>query len=67
MPNTKANGPDGLPTASEFGQLRAWLARQGVKQADIAAAIGNNVKGRSHRQIAAELCAWCRTLPKRSG
>ena len=50
--------PDAMPPASEWGQLRSFLARQGISQAQIRAAIGQNINGRSRAQIASQLVAW---------
>lgn len=52
------------PPADEFGQIRALLARAGVKQADITAVIGNGTNGRTRAQIADELRAWLKDRPK---
>lgn len=49
-----------IPSAAEFGQLRAFLAKQKYKQAQITAAIGNGANGRTRAQITAELIAWLR-------
>jgi hypothetical protein len=52
------------PPANEFGELRAYLARQGVSQAQIDAAVGTAADGRSRQEVADALRAWLRTLPK---
>jgi hypothetical protein len=51
--------PGGAPGASEWGQLRAYLAHAGMSQAQIRAAIGER-DGRSRAQIAAQLTEWLR-------
>jgi len=48
------------PSAAEFGLLRAFLARQGMRQAQINQAIGGNVGGRSRAAIADALWGWLR-------
>jgi len=53
---------DDIPSASDFGKLRAYLARKGVSQQQIKAAIGNSVGGRSRETIANELRDWMKTL-----
>ena len=50
--------------ADEFGQLRAFLALQGVSQADIKAAIGTITAGRSRAEIAQALRIWLKQRPK---
>jgi len=60
----KAKPRDGTPSASEFGLLRAHLARSGVSQADITAVIGSNVGSRDRSVIVQLLCEWLRTRPK---
>ena len=50
--------PNDVPAANEFGQLRAYLARNGFKQADINAAIGQTPNGRSRAIIANSLKQW---------
>lgn len=52
------------PDASEFGKIRAYLAQNKVKQADITAVIGNGANGRTRAQIADTLREWLRTRPK---
>lgn len=49
---------DGAMTASEFGALRAYLARVGVSQARIAAVIGTGARGRSRAEITGVLREW---------
>lgn len=53
-----ASRPNDKMTASEFGKLRACLAKLHVSQAQITQAIGGNVGGRTRAEIAAELRAW---------
>ena len=55
---------DESPPANEFGKIRSMLAREGVKQADIKAVIGDQVKGRTRHEIANDLRAWLKTRPK---
>ena len=52
------------PSASEFGMLRAYLARQGVSQATIKEVVGTGPQGRTRTEITAELTAWLKTRPK---
>lgn len=52
--------PNEKPSASEFGQLRAYLAKRGFKQAQISAAIDTTVRNRTRAQITAALIAWLR-------
>ena len=52
------------PSANEWGKLRSYLAKKGVKQADINAAVGDKVKGRNRHEIVAQLTAWLKTRPK---
>lgn len=55
---------DEMPSAAEFGLIRAYLARAGVSQAEISAIIGTNVSGRTRAEIAADLVAWIGQLTK---
>lgn len=48
-------------TANDFGQLRAWLAINKFKQAEIDAAIGATPNDRTRAEIVADLVAWLRT------
>lgn len=69
MPPNQDNRPTAkvkevTPDASEFGQLRSYLARLGVKQADITTVIGTGAQGRTRLQIAAELRGWLAARPK---
>ncbi len=52
--------PSGRPTAAEFGELRAYLAKNKVSQAEIEAAIGKTVSGRNRAEIVELLKAWLR-------
>lgn len=54
-----------MPDAAEFGLLRAYLALQGVSQADITSVIGSNVGGQSRKEITDKLKAWFKTRPKK--
>ena len=46
------------PSRNEWGQLRAFLARKGMSQAQIVAAIGDDINERSRGEIAATLTTW---------
>lgn len=48
------------PAANEWGQLRAYLARNGVGQAQIKQILGDTIGGRTREQMADELRAWLR-------
>ena len=63
MPSN-ARPSKGVPTASEFGRLRAHLARMGVKQAEIGDAIVDDIDNRNRAEIAARLRAWLKERPK---
>jgi hypothetical protein len=54
--------PNSIPSAAEFGELRAFLAKKKVSQADINAAIGENVGGRTRAEITNKLIEWLRGL-----
>lgn len=62
MPHNKPK--NGVPSAAEFGLLRAYLAQNGVSQADITDAIGIGAQGRSRDEITTELRDWYKTRPK---
>ena len=62
MPTIK--NPNAPPPASEFGLLRAYLARADVTQTQITAVIGGNVGGRDRAAIAEKLRQWLKTRPK---
>ncbi len=49
-----------IPSAADFGQTRAALARLGLKAAEINAAVGSAVNGRTWEQISQALIAWLR-------
>lgn len=53
-----------IPSAAEFGLIRAYLAQAGVSQAEITAVIGANVSGRTRAEIAADLRTWIGQLTK---
>jgi len=55
---------DGVPPANEWGQLRSYLAKDKVGQAQIKEAIGGNVGGRDRAAIAEKLRRWLKTRPK---
>jgi len=65
MPKSKPK--NGMPPQSEFGQLRAYLAQNGVSQEQIRAVIGTGARGRSRNEIAQILRDWFKTLPKGTG
>lgn len=50
--------PHEPPTPAEFGLRRAYLAQQGMSQAQIDAAIGQYGDGRSRRHISSDLRTW---------
>lgn len=62
MPSDKA--ADAAMEASEFGELRSFLAQNGVSQAQITEVIGVGAQGRSRAEIADELRTWFKELPK---
>lgn len=62
--NVTAKPRHDSPPANEFGQLRSFLARNGVSQAQITAVIGTGAQGRSRGEIAGLLREWMRELPK---
>ena len=55
---------DAIPSNGDFGQIRSFLARNKVSQAQITAVIGTGAQGRSRGEIAEQLRAWMKTLPK---
>lgn len=58
-----AKSKDALPAAADWGQLRAALAKAGVKQAAITKAIGGDIAGRKRCEIVDSLRAWLKTRP----
>lgn len=56
--------PDERPDAQEFGRIRSRLARAGVSQATIREWIGDDVRGRTRKEIADALIERLRALPK---
>jgi len=64
MPSERKRNAEGSP--NEFGMVRSYLARQGVKQAQIKAVIGVGSQGRSRAEIVDLLKAWMHDLPKAS-
>ena len=52
------------PSAAEFGLLRAFLAQNRVRQAEIKGVIGGNVDGRDRAAIVAQLREWLKDRPK---
>lgn len=51
-----------IPSNGEFGQLRAFLARNSVSQTRIDEAIGIVPNGRSRLEITEQLRTWLKTL-----
>lgn len=56
--------PDARPSASAFGQFRSRCAQLGFKQAELNAAVGTKVNGRSWKEISEQLIAWLKDRPK---
>lgn len=56
--------PNESPGAAEFGQLRSYLATNGVSQADINSVIGTDVGGQTRSEIVDKLKAWLFLAPK---
>ena len=56
--------PNGETDINEFGQLRAFLARSGFKQAWIKSVIGDTPAGQTRKQITDKLRAAMALLPK---
>jgi len=56
--------PNETPSAAEFGLLRAYLARNGVSQAQIKEWVGNKPDGRTRAEIADGLKAHLVELTK---
>lgn len=52
-----------MPSAAEFGLLRAHLAIAGFSQAQITEAIGDKVNDRTRAEIAAQLKEYLKNLP----
>jgi len=65
MPKQEKKPPNEVPQSAEFGLLRAYLARAGLMNAEISAAIGGTVKGRRRDQIGKELRSWMKERPKK--
>lgn len=53
---------DGIPDSNEFGQLRAYLAQNGMSQAQITEAVGVGAAGRTRLEITNRLREWLRIL-----
>ena len=51
-----------IPSQSEFGQMRAFLAQKGISQVQIKQAIGEGQYTRA--EIVAKLTVFCQQLPK---
>lgn len=58
------NPPSASPSAAEFGLLRAFLAQNGVSQAEIDLAVGKSISRRSRAFIANQLREWLARRPK---
>lgn len=56
------NDSSKIPSPNEFGQLRSFLAQNGMSQAQIDEAVGTAAAGRTRLEIANELREWLRTL-----
>lgn len=56
--------PSASPSAAEFGQLRAFLAKSNVSQAEIDLAVGKSISRRSRAFIASQLRDWLARRPK---
>lgn len=56
--------PSANPSAAEFGQLRAFLAQNGVPQAEIDAAVGKTISKRTRAFITEQLRDWLALRPK---
>jgi hypothetical protein len=54
-----------VPSAAEFGRLRAWLATHGLTPAHLNAVLGPTPAGRSRADITALLKQWLAQRPKR--
>ncbi len=63
----QSNPRNGVSPTAEFGQIRAYLAIQGVSQGEITTVIGTGAQGRSRAEIAELLRLWMRNLPKAQG
>lgn len=58
-----AKPPNEKPTASEFGQLRSYLAQNGMSQADIDEALGTNGNQNTRAETADLLKAYLKNVP----
>ena len=52
----------GVPPTNEFGQLRGYLAQQGMDQEDIDAAVGTSANGRTRAEINEDIKTYLRSL-----
>jgi len=59
--------PKDKPNATNYGKFRSSVAKLGIKQADLNAAVGSTVNGRTWKQISDELIAWLKERPKKAG
>ena len=59
-----ANNPNDMPDASAWGQFRSQLAQAGWKQADINAAYGQQVNGRTWKDISDDGVVFLKNAPK---
>ena len=62
MPQPKPK--DGEMSPNEWGKLRSYMAQQGIKQAQIREAIGDQLQGRKTSEVCDALRAWLKTRPK---
>ena len=58
------NEPNDVPSQSEWGQLRSWLAQNGFSQQWINDNIGNNRGNRERSVITDDLIDGYEVLPK---
>ena len=59
--------PFQIPTPQQFKDMADWLKAQGMSQAQAAQAIGTAAQGRTIGEIADQLRAYLKTLPKAQG
>ena len=56
--------PNGMPSAAEYGQRRAYAARLGISNTQFRAMFGTQANPKSRKQGTDNLIEWVRTLPK---
>lgn len=49
---------DGKPSASEFGQMIAFLAKHGINPADVRKRLGSSPNNRTRAEITQALKEW---------